>query len=86
MNPKAVKLREEREKNAKKIASLQARNKKIDTDIAAIERGDILGMVREYSLSPDELFELIKASKRNPVHSARSQKSIDETEEVNSEE
>ena len=30
MNPKVVKLREEREKNVAKIASLQERNKKID--------------------------------------------------------
>jgi hypothetical protein len=30
MNPKVVKLREEREKNVVKVASLQARNKKID--------------------------------------------------------
>ena len=30
MNPKVVKLREEREKNVTKIASLQARNQKID--------------------------------------------------------
>ena len=33
MNPKVVKLREEREKNAAKIALLQERNKKIDADI-----------------------------------------------------
>ena len=36
MNPKVVKLREEREKNAAKIASLQERNKKIDADIIKI--------------------------------------------------
>ena len=30
MNPKVVKLRDEREKNVAKIASLQERNKKID--------------------------------------------------------
>ena len=30
MSPKVVKLREEREKNVTKIASLQARNQKID--------------------------------------------------------
>ena len=47
MNPKVIKLREEREKNSEKIASLQARNKKIDADIIAIENTDIIGMVRE---------------------------------------
>ena len=86
MNPRVVKLREEREKNVEKIASLQARNKKIDTDIVAIERTDILGMVREYGLSPDDLFELIQASKKTPIHSAVSENSINETEEENSEE
>ena len=67
MNPKVVKLKEEREKNSSKIASLQARNKKIDADILAIENTDIIGMVREYGFSPDELMELIKASKKNPI-------------------
>ena len=33
MNPKVVKLKEERAKNCEKISSLQARNKKIDADI-----------------------------------------------------
>ena len=67
MNPKVVKLKEEREKNCSKIASLQARNKKIDADILSIENTDIIGMVREYGFSPDELMELIKASKKNPI-------------------
>ena len=41
MNPKVVKLREKREKNVVKIASLQARNKKIDgMDICARDIND----------------------------------------------
>ncbi len=56
MNPRVVKLREEREKNVAKIASLQARNKKIDADIISIENTDIIGMVREVGLTPDMLF------------------------------
>lgn len=83
MNPRVAKLREEREKNTAKIASLQERNKKIDADIIKIENTDILGMVREYGLSPDELFELIAAAKKNPIPSVS--KTI-ETEEENSEE
>ena len=67
MNPKVIKLKEEREKNCSKIASLQARNKKIDADILSIENTDIIGMVREYGFSPDELMELIKAAKKNPI-------------------
>lgn len=80
MNPKVVKLREEREKNVAKIASLQERNKKIDVDIIRIENTDIIGMVREYGLSPDMLFELITASKKNPIPSV-SLTEINETEE-----
>ena len=67
MNPKVIKLKDEREKNCSKIASLQARNKKIDADILSIENTDIIGMVREYGFSPDELMELIKPSKKNPI-------------------
>ncbi len=67
MNPKVAKLREEREKNNKKIASLQARNKKIDEDIMSIENTDIIGMVRENALTPDMLYELIRAMKKNPL-------------------
>ena len=82
MNPKVVKLREEREKNVAKISSLQARNKKIDADIISIENTDIIGMVREFGLSPDMLFELIKATKKTPVPVNHS---INETEEKESE-
>jgi len=67
MNPKVIKLKDEREKNCSKIASLQARNKKIDADILSIENTDIIGMVREYGFSPDELMDLIKAAKKNPI-------------------
>lgn len=67
MNPRVVKLREEREKNVVKIASLHERNKKIDADIIKIENTDILGMVHEFGLSPDALYELIVASKKNPL-------------------
>ena len=83
MNPKVVKLKEEREKNCGKIASLQARNKKIDADILSIENTDIIGMVREYGFSPDELMELIKAAKKNPIPAPAD---FDETEDENRDE
>ena len=50
MNPKVIKLKEERAKNCEKITSLQARNKKIDADILSIENTDIIGMVRDVGL------------------------------------
>ena len=83
MNPKVVKLKEEREKNCSKIASLQARNKKIDADILAIENTDIIGRVREYGFSPDELMELIKMAKKNPIPAPADS---DETEDENRDE
>lgn len=83
MNPKVVKPKEEREKNCSKIASLQARNKKIDADILSIENTDIIGMVREYGFSPDELMELIKAAKKNPIPAPADS---DETEDENRDE
>ena len=82
MNPRVVKLREEREKNVEKIDSLQARNKKIDAEIIKIENSDILGMVHEFGLSPDALYELIAAAKKNPLPVSNP---INETEEDNSE-
>ena len=82
MNPRVAKLREEREKNVEKIASLQARNKKIDAEIIKLENSDILGMVHEFGLSPDALYELILASKKNPLPMSNP---INETEEENSE-
>ena len=85
MHPRVAKLREEREKNTAKIASLQERNKKIDADIVRIENTDILGMVREYGISPDDLFALITAAKKNPIPSV-SLTETNETEEENSEE
>ena len=85
MNPRVVKLREEREKNVAKIASLQERNKKIDADIIKIENTDILGMVHEFGLSPDELYALITAAKKNPIPSVSQTETI-KTEEENSEE
>lgn len=82
MNPKVVKLREEREKNVAKIASLQERNKKIDVTIIKIENSDIIGMVREFGLSPDMLFELIKTTKKNPLPMDDPMKETEEAERV----
>lgn len=67
MNPRILKLKEEREKNCKKISALQARNKKLDEDILSLENSDILGVVREYNLTPEQLSELLLAMKTNPL-------------------
>ena len=59
MNPKIAKLREEKNKNCDRISSLQARNKRIDERILKLENTDILGMVREIGMTPDQLAELL---------------------------
>ena len=50
--------------------------------IIKIENSDILGMVHEFGLSPDALYELIVAAKKNPLPVSNP---INETEEDNSE-
>ena len=67
MNPKVIKLKEERDKNCGKISSLQARNRKIDATITEIENTDIIGMVRDFELTPDALMELLRAMKKTPL-------------------
>ena len=67
MNPKVIKLKEERDKNCEKISSLQARNRKIDATITEIENTDIIGIVRDFELTPDALMELLRAMKKTPL-------------------
>ncbi len=63
MNTKVQSLQSEREGNLAKIAKLQNRNKEIDAKITELENTSIIGMVREYSLTPDMLAELLNAMK-----------------------
>ena len=55
MNPKINKLKAEREKNSKKIAALQQRNREIDDSIHELENLDIVGMVRSCGMTPELL-------------------------------
>ncbi len=67
MNKKIQKLRVERSKNDEKVAELLARNKEIDDEITELENTDIIGIVRESGLTPDELAELIQKMKSDPA-------------------
>ena len=60
MNPKVQKLKAEREKNDQKIHSLQSRNKTIDEKVTKIENTDIIGLVREVGMPPDQRADLLK--------------------------
>lgn len=55
MNPKIAKLRAELEKNTEKITRLQARNAELKQQIQELENLDIISMVREYGMTPDQL-------------------------------
>lgn len=67
MNAKIVKLQAEREKNVSKITSLNVRNKEIDGQITELENLDIVGIVRDNSITPEMLAEIIKAMKQKPL-------------------
>ena len=86
MNPKIEKLKAERSRNTEKISDLQNRNRKLSEQITKLENNDIIGMVREYGLSPDMLFELIKRNKKIPASFQMPEIHNNETEEKNSNE
>lgn len=65
MNPKINKLKAEKEKNLRKIAEMTARNEEIDAQVTELENTDIIGIVRENSITPEQLAELIRSLKNN---------------------
>ena len=64
MNPKIKKLKAERERNVSRIAEMTARNEEIDKQVTELENLDIIEIVRENSITPEELFELIRSLKK----------------------
>ena len=64
MNPKIKKLKAEKERNVSRIAEMTARNEEIDKQVTELENFDIIGIVRENSITPEELFELIRSLKK----------------------
>lgn len=67
MNPKINKLKAEKAKNLRKIAEMTARNEEIDAQVTELENLDIIGMVRENAITPEQLAGLIRAAKKNPL-------------------
>ena len=55
MNPKIEKLKAERSRNTEKISDLQNRNRKLSEQITKLENNDIIGMVREIGMTPEQL-------------------------------
>ncbi len=62
MNPKIKKINKEYAKNAEKIAELQARQKELDQQRTELENLDIIGLVRNVGLSPDQLAALLPSA------------------------
>jgi len=60
MNPKIQKLKAEKEKLLAKRAAIDARCDAIDAQITELENTDIVGIVREMGVTPDELAGLLK--------------------------
>ncbi len=79
MNKKIQKLRVERAKNDEKVAELLARTKELDDEITELENTDIIGIVRESGLTPDELAELIQRMKSNPASALMKEREQNET-------
>ena len=67
MNPKIEKLRAERNKLAERAASLNARLEALDEKILELENTDIVGIVRESGVTPEQLAKLTEMLKSNPV-------------------
>lgn len=62
MNPKIKKIDTEYEKNAAKITELQARQRELKQRLE-LENLDIIGMVRNMGLTPDQLAALIQGAR-----------------------
>ena len=61
------KLKAERAKIALRIESLTSRLEKLDEKIMEMENMEIIGIVREYGLSIEQLAEMVKILEKNPV-------------------
>ena len=63
MNPKIKKIDAEYEKNAAKITELQARQRELEKQRLELENLDIIGIVRNMGLTPDQLAALIQGAR-----------------------
>ena len=59
MNERITRLKGDYAKNESKIASLQAKNKKLAEKITQLENAEIIGAVRSTGISIDELLRLL---------------------------
>lgn len=79
MNPKIAKLREEQQKISDKIDTLKARYREIDQKILKLENDDIVGMVRDLNMTPEQLAAFLAANSGGPVRKEASEDVAEET-------
>ena len=66
MNPKIKKINKEYARNAEKITELQERQRELEQQRTELENLDIIGLVREVGLSPDQLAALLRSANAAP--------------------
>lgn len=71
MNPKIKKINGEFEKNAAKIAELQARQKELTRQRTELENNDILELVHSHDLDITQLAALIRTMNTDPAAALR---------------
>ena len=71
MNPKIKKINAEYDKNAAKIAELQARQKELIRQRTALENSDILELVHSHDLDITRLAALIRTMNTDPAAALR---------------
>ena len=79
MNPKIEKLKAERSRNTEKISDLQNRNRKLSEQITKLENNDIIGMVREIGMTPEQLAAPAFAYTGDSTETAEQQSSASQT-------
>ena len=80
MNPKLQKLRAELEKNTERIRTLQSRNTELKQQIQEMENIDIIGMVRESGLTPEDLAGLLAKIQESAQANETKEKEVSSSE------
>ena len=77
MKPKIAKIRAAIDKNDARIAAWQEKNRALKNQLIELENTDIVGMVREIGMTPEELAELLASL---PKTTKKKEVSADEAE------
>ena len=67
MNTRIEKIKLDLEKNKEKISKLQTRQRALERQLVELQNADILAVVRAIDVPPEELPELIRKLKNQPI-------------------